>query len=90
LKVNITDEEVQGKPCSKVEGISGEPFESIAHLSPGLSVCFDVIPEDFQKVFPPTDKPQLKRARIKVMGDGSTLNTGVAYFLIPPGTQEVN
>ena len=90
LRVNITDEEIQGKPCTKVEGISGEPFESIALLKPGTSVCYDVIPEDFQKVFPPTDKPQVKRAKIKVMGDGSTLNSGIAYFLIPPGKQEVN
>ena len=90
LRVNITDEEIQGKPCTKVEGISGDPFESIALLKPGTSVCYDVIPEDFQKVFPPTDKPQVKRAKIKVMGDGSTLNSGIAYFLIPPGKQEVN
>ena len=90
LKVNITDEEILGRPCTKVEGISGEPFEKIARLTPGKSVCFDVIPADFQKIFPGTDRPQLKRAKIKVMGDGSTLNSGIAYFLIPPDKQEVN
>ena len=87
LKVNVTDAEVQGRPCTKVNG-EGSPFQSIAKLAPGTSVCFDVIPVDNQELFPATEEPQVVRAKIKVMGDGSTLNSGIAYFLIPPEIQE--
>ena len=87
LRVNVTDAEVQGRPCTKVTG-EGSPFQSIARLAPGTSVCFDVIPVDNQEFFPPTDEPQVVKARIKVMGDGSTLNSGIAYFLIPPEITE--
>ncbi|MBQ9244287.1 MAG: hypothetical protein IJ165_13900 [Proteobacteria bacterium] len=88
LKVNITDSEVQGRTCTKVSGISGDTFQSIEKLAPGTSVCFDVIPVDYQELFPPTNEPQVIKARIKVMGDGSTLNSGIAYFLVPPEIQE--
>lgn len=87
LNVNITDAEVQGRTCTKVTG-EGEPFQSIKKLAPGTSVCYDVIPLDYQEIFPATEEPQVLRAKIKVMGDGSTLNSGIAYFLIPPEIQE--
>ncbi|MBQ9244290.1 MAG: hypothetical protein IJ165_13915 [Proteobacteria bacterium] len=92
LRVNVTDEEVQGRACTKVPNISGEDFQSIGALHPGTSVCYDVIPLDYQDVIRPTSEPQVVRAKIKVMGDGSTLNSGIAYFLIPPviGDEQVN
>ena len=88
LRVNVTDDAVLGRSCTKVSGISGEPFESIEMLAPGTSVCFDVIPVDNQEVFPATAEPQIVRAKIKVLGDGSVLNSGIAYFLIPPELSE--
>lgn len=92
LKVNVTDSEVQGRACTKVLNIGGEDFQTIGALQPGTSVCYDVIPLDYQEVIKPTKEPQVVRAKIKVMGDGSTLNSGIAYFLIPPviGDEQVN
>ena len=89
LNVNITDAEAQGKVCTKVSDIihTGK-FEEIAKLQPGLSVCYDVVALDNQEFFKPTKDPLVLKARIKVMGDGSTLNSGIAYFLIPPVFEE--
>ncbi|MBR4986867.1 MAG: hypothetical protein IKY83_14130 [Proteobacteria bacterium] len=88
LKVNVTDEAVQGRSCTKVQGISNETFPSIDKIAPGTSICFDVIPVDNQELFKPTEEPQVVKAKIKIMGDGSTLNSGIAYFLIPPKIHE--
>ncbi|MBO4349857.1 MAG: hypothetical protein J6A01_02800 [Proteobacteria bacterium] len=88
LKVNTEDSKVQGRECTKVSGVSGAPYEEIAKLAPGTSVCYDVIPVDSQDIFPATSEPQVFKARIKVMGDGSVLNSGIAYFLVPPVLEE--
>ena len=84
LKVNVTDAEVDGRVCTKVSNIVSGKFEGIKKLDPGTSVCYDVIPVDHQTVFPPKEEPQLLKAKIEVMGDGSVLNSGIAYFVVPP------
>ena len=88
LRVNVTDDVVQGRSCTKVQGISDESFPSIEKIAPGTSICFDVIPVDNQELFPPTEEPQIVKAKVKIMGDGSMLNSGIAYFLIPPEVHE--
>ena len=88
LSVNITDagSQVQGKICQNIEStniVSGT-YQGIKDLLPGKVVCYDVIPVDSQSLFPATREPQVFKARVKVMGDGSVLNSGIAYFLVPP------
>lgn len=92
LRVNITDEEVDGRICTKVSNIVSGQFEGIQKLAPGTSVCYDVIPVDHQSIFPPKPEPQLLKAKIEVMGDGSVLNSGIAYFVVPPvpGQEQIN
>ena len=94
LKIYVSSsptEKVQGRLCTKVTG-DGATFEGIQALEPGTSVCYDVIPVDAQTLFPAKPEPQVVKAKIKVMGDGSVLNSGIAYFLIPPQieTNEIN
>ena len=90
LTVNISEETIDNRKCNKVTGINGTNFQGINKLQPGISVCYDVIPVNKQKVFPAQTTVQVKKARIKVMGDGSVLNSGVAYFVIPPVAEGSN
>ena len=92
LKVNVTDAEVDGRVCTKVSNIVTGQFEGIKKLDPGTSVCYDVIPVEHQSIFPPKSEPQLLKAKIEVMGDGSVLNSGIAYFVVPPvaGQNQIN
>lgn len=49
-----------------------------------VPVCFDIYPRQNTMVMP-TDRPQLFKARIEVLGDGVTvLDTRDVYFLVPP------
>ncbi len=86
LVVNVTTTTpVNGRNCTKVTGINGTKFQGIDKLKPGVSVCYDVIPVQNQDIFEPDNKvPKIYKARVKVLGDGSVLNSGVAYFLVPP------
>jgi hypothetical protein len=87
LKVNVTAGEVQGRQCTVIteDNISSDTrFQGIKKLAPGTSVCYDVIPVNKQSIFKATEEVQLLKARVRVLGDGSVLNSGVAYFLIPP------
>jgi hypothetical protein len=87
LKVNVTAGEVQGRQCTVIteDNInSATKFQGIKKLAPGTSVCYDVIPVNKQSIFKATEEVQLLKARVRVLGDGSVLNSGVAYFLIPP------
>ncbi len=90
LQLNVTDESVQGRNCTKIDAslVSSDAFPGIEKLAPGTTVCFDVLPVDYQEIFPPKDEPQVKKAKINIFGDGSMLNSGIAYFLIPPEIQE--
>ena len=89
--MNVSGETIQGRVCSAVDNnkiIAGD-IDSISSLLPGTTLCYDVIPVEKQSLFPATDEPQLVRARIRVMGDGSTLNSGIAYFVVPPKRPDV-
>lgn len=57
--------------------------ETFPSVTPGVSVCWDVIahPND---VVPPTDEPQLFHAHVTVRGGGSPLDGRDVYFLVPP------
>ena len=86
LVVNISGETVRERICTDVtaRGIVTGQFEGISSILPGTSVCYDVIPVNKQSIFPATSEPQVLKARVKVMGDGSVLNSGIAYFVVPP------
>ncbi|MBQ9817123.1 MAG: hypothetical protein IJM59_06655 [Proteobacteria bacterium] len=76
---------VQGRNCAKITNqiVTGK-YQGIKSLNPGTVVCYDVVAVDNQSIFPAKDDPQVLKARIKVLGDGSVLNSGIAYFLVPP------
>lgn len=91
LNVHLTGGTAQGKNCFKVPSnkIINGTYQGISQIAPvditdGFSVCYDVIPVQKQKIFQAASVPQVKKARVKILGDGSVLNSGIAYFLIPP------
>ena len=91
LKLNVSGDTIQGHVCNAIDKskiIEGD-IDSISSLLPGTTLCYDVIPVETQSVFPSTNEPQLIRARIRVMGDGSTLNSGIAYFVVPPKRPDI-
>ena len=88
LSVNITDAAVEGKTCTKVDSIVPGKFEGISALLPGRAVCYDVKPVAVNEVIPAQDVPLVKKAKIAIKGDGSTLSERVVYFLIPPVFEE--
>jgi hypothetical protein len=55
----------------------------------GTPVCWNVHPVASQSTTPPTDKPQLFRAKLTVFGDGSPLDSRDVYFLVPPKPAEI-
>ncbi len=95
LNVHLSGGTAQGKNCFKVPAgkiVSGT-YQGISQIAPiditnGYSVCYDVIPVQKQKIFQATSVPQVKKARVKIIGDGSVLNSGIAYFLIPPAIND--
>lgn len=92
LVLNTSGDKVQGRLCTKITNTvspSGK-LPGIKDLLPGTSVCYDVVPVQNQSIFPATNEPQVVQARIKVLGDGSVLNSGIAYFLIPPKIEGPN
>lgn len=86
LVLNKTGATVHGRICTNISNTESPtgPLPGIKDLLPGTSVCYDVYPVQNQSIFPATTEPQVKKARIYVKGDGSVLNSGIAYFLIPP------
>ncbi len=86
LVLNKTGATVQGRKCTSIANTISPTGDlpGIKDLLPGTSVCYDVYPVQNQSIFPATTEPQVKKARIYVKGDGSVLNSGIAYFLIPP------
>ena len=85
LEVNISGETVQNRICTPIDAskIVSAQYPTINGIRPSSTLCFDVIPVDNQEVIEPLSEPKVYRARINVMGDGSVLNSGVAYFLVP-------
>jgi len=58
--------------------------DTFSDVRPGTPVCFDIIPRMNTTVMP-TDRPQLFRAHIDVVGDGITvLDTRDVFFVVPP------
>ncbi|MBQ9395798.1 MAG: hypothetical protein IJU23_09845 [Proteobacteria bacterium] len=88
LEVNIKGgETVQNRVCATITNTltnTATKYPGISNLLPGTVVCYDVIPVASQSIFPATTEPQVFKARVKVSGDGSVLNSGIAYFLVPP------
>ena len=80
-------DKVQNRVCAKITNPltnTSTKYPGISNLLPGTVVCYDVIPVASQSIFPATKEPQVFKARVKVSGDGSVLNSGIAYFLVPP------
>jgi hypothetical protein len=58
-------------------------------LTPGTSVCFDIFVK-MNKTVKPTQKPEVYKAFIDVMGDSNTvLDTREIFFLVPPSSPVV-
>jgi hypothetical protein len=72
---------VGGLPTSDVDA---DGFaETFPDVTPGVPVCFDIVARRNDVVMP-TDRPQIFRAQIEVIGDGVTvLDTRDVYFLVP-------
>ena len=84
---------VDGRVCTQIDNskiVKTTEYQGISKLTPGTSVCYDVIPVNKQSIFPSENIVQVKKARVKVMGDGSVLNSGIAYFVIPPKLEGSN
>ena len=91
LVLNKSGATVQGRKCTNITNtVTTGNLPGIKDLLPGTSVCYDVIPVQYQSIFPATTEPQVKKARVYVKGDGSVLNSGIAYFLIPPVIEGAN
>ena len=85
LELNMSGQTVHNRICTKIDAskVTIENYPTIHDLRPGTSVCFDVIPVQNQKVIKPVSEPKVYKARVNVLGDGSVLNSGIAYFLVP-------
>ena len=86
LEVNLTGTTAQNRVCTIITNeIVKDKYEGVKGLMPGQVLCYDVIAVQNQSIFKPDKtEPKVYKARIKVMGDGSVLNSGIAYFLVPP------
>ena len=86
LEVNVSGDTVHGRVCTKIEDtskITSDQYPTINGMKPSTTLCFDVIPVENQKVIQPLEVPKVYQAKINVLGDGSVLNSGIAYFLVP-------
>ncbi len=83
LEVNTS-----GAPCTDVaitaDGNGDGHADMFPELDPGTRVCWDVVPIASNTIAPATDVPQVFIARLRVLGDGSTLDTRDVFFLVPP------
>lgn len=80
-----------GLATSDRPGIDGDTYpDTFDNVTPGLPVCFDIVPKTNVTVMPTLD-PQLFRARIDVLGDGFTpLDDRIIFFLVPPRVPDPN
>ena len=85
LELNMSGQTVHNRICTNIDAskVTIANYPTIHELRPGTSVCFDVIPVQNQKVIKPVSEPKVYKARVNVLGDGSVLNSGIAYFLVP-------
>jgi len=77
-----------GAPCTAglvaIDTNSDGVQDTFDDVTPGTTVCFDVIPKTNTTV-PPTDAPQMFRATLVVDGDGVTmLDERDIFFIVPP------
>jgi len=89
LEVNLVDQSVEGKTCTKVTGIIPGKYQGIEKLKPGSSVCYDLKPIAQNNSVQALNEPKVLRAKIMLKGDNSLLNERIAYFLIPPTFEEI-
>ena len=85
LEVNTSESTVNNRVCTKIDAtkIGSQQYPTINGMKPSTTLCFDVIPVENQEVIAPQADPKVYRARINVLGNGSVLNSGIAYFLVP-------
>ena len=85
LEVNTSGETVNERICTNIDvsKIVSQQYPAINNMLPGTSLCFDVIAVQNQQVIKPQTEAKVYKARISVLGDGSVLNSGIAYFLVP-------
>ena len=88
LRVNTSGQTIFNRICTDVSTqVDTTPeFQTISKLDPGTTVCYDIIPVQNQKVIRPDPiDTKIYKAKINVRGDGSILNSGTAYFVVPAG-----
>ncbi|MDX9722075.1 MAG: hypothetical protein RBU37_15140, partial [Myxococcota bacterium] len=84
LEVNVSG---NGR-CSVVDPVADTDGDSrsdaFPRLLPGTPVCWDVHPVASNTTVPAIATPQLFKARLNVLGDGSPLDGRNVFFLVPP------
>ncbi len=85
LEVNTSGATVNNRICTEIDAskIVSQQYPMINGMKPSTTLCFDVIPVENQEVIAPQADPKVYRARVNVLGNGSVLNSGIAYFLVP-------
>ncbi len=69
---------------SPTEDTNADGFDdAFPALTPGTSVCWDVVPIT-NDIVEPTLSPLVYKARLTVYGDGSPLDERLVFFLVPP------
>jgi hypothetical protein len=78
---HLSPNNTAGGVCATGLTISGNGF---LNVTPGTTVCFDVVPKE-NTVVMPTAMPQMFKAIITITGDNITvLDRRTVYFLVPP------
>ncbi|HJK95442.1 MAG TPA: hypothetical protein RMH26_32195, partial [Polyangiaceae bacterium LLY-WYZ-15_(1-7)] len=84
LEVNTSGDPAGCSMVSPTEDTDGDTYDdAFPSLTPGTSVCWDVVPITNDIVEPGT-APLVFEARLTVFGDGSPLDSRQVYFLVPP------
>ena len=81
LEANTTGDGCTDLPTEDRDGDTYH--ETYPAVTPGLPVCFDVVPRQNDTVMPAT-VPLVFEAQLTVYGDGSPLDTRRVFFLVPP------
>jgi len=76
-------------PTADVLGPDGYD-DAFPELLPGTPVCWDVVPVVQNTTVEATDEPQIFKATLTVLGDGSPLDSRDIFFLVPPKPPQIN
>jgi len=76
-------------PTADILGPDGYD-DAFPELLPGTPVCWDVVPVMQNTTVPATEEPQIFRATLTVLGDGSPLDSRDIFFLVPPIPPQIN